>query len=162
VDDAPPVSTVKCLMQPSATIRPPLRDHARWRLISHLNLNHLSLTGSGDTTEALKEILRLYDFKESSTTRAIIQSITRIETAAVSAPITINHKTAICRGTEIYLEMDEALLAGSSPYLLVNVLERFFALYCSINSFTRVVATLKGKEGILKTCPPRVGEKVLL
>ncbi|MGD8569028.1 MAG: type VI secretion system baseplate subunit TssF [Gammaproteobacteria bacterium] len=162
VDEAPPVATVKCLMQPSATIRPPLRDHARWRLISHLNLNNLSLTGTGDSTEALKEILRLYDFKESSTTRAIIQSISRIDTAAVSAPITINHKTAICRGTEIYLEVDETLLAGSSPYLLVNVLERFFALYCSINSFTRVVATLKGKEGILKTCPPRVGEKVLL
>ncbi|MCI0506853.1 MAG: type VI secretion system baseplate subunit TssF [Gammaproteobacteria bacterium] len=161
-DAAPPVKTIKCLMQPTATVRPPLRDYARWRLISHLNLNNLSLTGTGDPTAALKEILRLYDFKDSSTTRAIIQSITGINTAAVSAPITINHKTAICRGTEIYLEIDESLLAGHSPYLLANVLERFFALYCSINSFTRVIATLKGKEGILKRCPPRIGEKVLL
>jgi len=162
IDEAPPVKTIKCLMQPSATIRPPLRNHARWRLISHLNLNNLSLTGTGNTTAALKEILRLYDFKDSSTTRAIIQSITDIRTTPVSAPITVNHKTAICRGTEIHLEIDESLLAGYSPYLLVNVLERYFALYCSINSFTRVIATLKGKEGILKQCPPRIGEKVLL
>lgn len=162
VDEAPPVKNIKCLMQPTATIRPPLRDHARWRLISHLNLNHLSLTGTGNTTAALKEILRLYDFKDSSISRAIIQSISQLRTAPVSAPITLNDRTAICRGTEIYIEIDESLLAGNSPYLLVNVLERFFALYCSINSFTRVIATLKGKEGILKQCPPRVGEKVLL
>jgi len=162
VDESPPVKTVKCLMQPTQTIRPPLRNHARWRLISHLNLNYLSLTGTGDTTNALKEILRLYDFKDSSISRAIVQSIHHVRTTPVSSPITINDKTAICRGTEIFIEIDEALLAGNSPYLLVNVLERFFALYCSINSFTRVIATLKGKEGILKRCPPRVGEKVLL
>jgi len=162
VDEAPPIKTLKCLTQPSQTIRPPLRNHARWRLISHLNLNYLSLTGTGDTTASLKEILRLYDFSDSSISRAIVQSISHVRTAPVSAPITIDGNTAICRGTEIFIEIDETLFAGNSPYLLVNVLERFFALYCSINSFTRVIATLKGKEGILKRCPPRVGEKVLL
>ena len=162
VDAAPPIKLLKCLTQPGQTIRPPMRNHARWRLLSHLNLNYLSLTGTGDTTAALKEILRLYDFSDSSISRAIVQSISNVRTAPVSAPITIDGNTAICRGTEIFIEIDETLLAGNSPYLLVNVLERFFALYCSINSFTRVIATLKGKEGILKQCPPRVGEKVLL
>jgi type VI secretion system protein ImpG len=42
------------------------------------------------------------------------------------------------------------------------VLEHFFALYCSINSFTRTLVRLKGKEGYLKKCPPRSGEKILL
>lgn len=162
VDDAPPLNTIKCMTQPTATVRPPLRDHARWRLISHLNTNHLSLTGSSNSLDALKEILRLYDFKDSSTTRAIVQSLSNLTTSAVSSPITINQKTAICRGTEIQLEIDEALLSGNSPYLFASVLEHFFSLYCSINSFTRVIATLKGKEGILKKCPPRVGEKALL
>ena len=162
IDAAPPIERVRCLIQPTATIRPPLRNHARWRLISHLNLNHLSLTGGDDAANALKEILRLYDFKESASTRGIIQSVSKIKTTTVSAPITIDGRATICRGTEIHVELDEALLAGSSAYLFAGVLERFFALYCSINSFTRVIATLKGKEGILKKCPPQTGEKVLL
>lgn len=162
IDAGPPIEKVRCLTQPSATIRPPLRNHARWRLISHLNLNHLSITGGEDATNALKEILRLYDFKDSATTRAITQSISKIDAIAVNAPVTVGGRASIARGLEIHVELDETLLAGSSPYLFAGVLERFFALYCSVNSFTRVVATLKGKEGILKKCPPQTGEKVLL
>jgi type VI secretion system protein ImpG len=41
------------------------------------------------------------------------------------------------------------------------VLERFLALYCSVNSFTKFVATVKGREGELRRWPPRAGEKVL-
>ncbi|MFK5914306.1 MAG: type VI secretion system baseplate subunit TssF, partial [Woeseiaceae bacterium] len=70
IDSAPPCEKIRCLTQPTQTVRAPLRNHARWRLISHLNLNHLSLTGRDDATQALKEILRLYDFNETSVTRA--------------------------------------------------------------------------------------------
>jgi type VI secretion system protein ImpG len=41
------------------------------------------------------------------------------------------------------------------------VLERFLALYCTLNSFTRFHATVKGREGALRRWPPRMGEKVL-
>jgi type VI secretion system protein ImpG len=54
------------------------------------------------------------------------------------------------------------MLAGTSPLLFASVLERFFGLYCSINSFTRLVATLSGKDGELKRWLPRAGEKALL
>jgi len=162
LDASPPADQIRCIRQPTAPIRPPLRNRARWRLISHLNLNHLSITGGEDATNALKEILRLYDFKDSAITRAIVNSISSIETTPVSAPITINERATICRGTEIRIELDGSSLAGSSAYLFASVLEHFFSLYCSINSFTRVIATLKGKEGVLKKCPARAGEKVLL
>ena len=62
---------------------------ARWRLISHLNLNHLSLTGSSDSTEAFKEILRLYDFRETSVTRALIDSVLQVK-APPLAPLAID------------------------------------------------------------------------
>lgn len=162
VDSAPPTSAIRCLTQPSATVRPPLRNHARWRLISHLNLNHLSLTGGEEATVALKEILRLYDFKDSAVTRAMIEAIVSVHTTTISAPITVSGRATLCRGTEVHIVLDDSMLSGTSPYLYASVLEKFFALYCSINSFTRVIATLKGKEGILKKCPPQAGEKTLL
>ena len=162
VDSAPPCSKIRCLTQPTATIRAPLRNHARWRLLSHLNLNHLSLTGRDDATQALKEILRLYDFKESSVTRGLIDSILSVQARPISAPLTIDGHATMCRGIEIEIELDDTQLTGSSAYLFATILEHFFALYCSINSFTRVLVKLKSKEGYLIKCPPRAGEKVLL
>lgn len=162
VDSAPPCERIRCVTQPSATVRPSMRNNARWRLISHLSLNHLSLTGRDDATQALKEILRLYDFKESSINRAQIESISQVNTRAISAPLTIDGRATLCRGIEIEIELDDSQLTGSSSYLFATVLEHFFALYCSLNSFTRVLVKLKSKEGYLKKCPPRAGEKILL
>jgi len=162
IDSAPPCEKIRCVTQPSATVRPSMRNNARWRLISHLSLNHLSITGRDDATNALKEILRLYDFKESSINRAQIESIISVNTRAISAPLTIDGRATLCRGMEIEIELDDSQLTGSSSYLFATVLEHFFALYCSINSFTRVLVKIKSKEGYLKKCPPRAGEKILL
>ncbi len=162
VDSAPPCSKIRCLTQPSHVIRPPLRNHARWRLISHLNLNHLSLTGREQATESLREMLRLYDFRDSSVSRALIASILKVQTRPISAPLNIDGHATLCRGIEVEIELDDTQLTGSSTYLFASVLEHFFGLYCSINSFTRVLIKVKSKEGYLKKCPPRAGEKILL
>jgi len=162
VDSAPPCSNIRCLIQPTQVVRAPLRNHARWRLISHLNLNHLSLTGGDDATKSLKEILRLYDFKETSVTRALIESIMSVKAKPISAPLNIDGHATMCRGMEIEVELDDTLLAGSSIYLFSTVLEQFFALYFSINSFTRLLVKIKSKEGYFKKCPPRTGKKTLL
>ena len=162
VDGAPPCTRIRCLTQPTPTVRPSMRNNARWRLISHLSLNHLSLTGREDASMALREILRLYDFKETSINRAQVESISQLITRPISAPLTIDGRATLCRGIEIEIELDDSQLAGSSSYLFATVLEHFFALYCSINSFTRVLVKLKSKEGYLKKCPPRAGEKILL
>lgn len=162
VNGAPPCERIRCLTQPTSTIRPPLRDGARWRLLSHLNLNHLSITGSNNATESMKEILRLYDFKESSATRALIASIVSLNARPVSAPLNIDGHATLCRGIEIEVIIDDSQFTGSSSYLFASILEHFFGLYCSINSFTRVLVKRKNKEGYLKKCPPRAGEKTLL
>ncbi|ACR11163.1 type VI secretion protein, VC_A0110 family [Teredinibacter turnerae T7901] len=159
---SPPTKAIRCLLRPTATIRPPLRDGARWRLLSHLNLNHLSLIGGSKATEALKEILRLYDFTETSVSRALVDSIMQVNAHAISAPLPINGHTTMCRGVEIEITLDNALLTGSSSYLYASVLEHFFAAYCSVNSFTRVLVKLKNREDYLKKCPPRAGQKVFL
>ncbi len=162
VDSSPPCKKISCLTQPSVTVRASMRNNARWRLISHLSLNHLSLTGGGDATNALKEILRLYDFKDSSINRAQIESISQVSTRPISAPLPIDGRATICRGIEINIELNNSQLSGNSSYLFATILEHFFALYSSINSFTRVLVKLKHKEGYLKKCPPRAGEKILL
>lgn len=158
-----PTASIQCITAPTQTLRPALKNGAYWRLISHLNLNHLSLTGSdGASVLPLQEVLKLYDFRNSASTRTSIAALRNVATRTISAPITIDGRSALCRGTEIVLEMDTAMLAGGSAYLLASVLERFLAVYCSINSFVRLVARTTQREGDLKRWPPRSGDRPLL
>lgn len=161
VEGDAPVSSIHCITQPTATLRPPLRNRAHWRLMSHLRLNHLSLTAD-HTGDALKEILRLYDFRDSDATRKMIESIRNIQTQPIMAPMHIHQGTALCRGTQVEIEFDPRLIAGGSAFLFASVLERFLALYCTLNSFTRLIARLSNTDGELKRWPPRAGEQVLL
>ncbi len=66
-----------------------------------------------------------------------------------------------CRGTEVTLVFDETKFAGGSAFLFASVLNRFFALYQSINSFTQLVIKSEKKEGVWKRWRPMAGERVL-
>jgi len=155
------LKSIDTLTRVTSTIRPPQGNGARWRLISHLSLNHLSLEGD-NAAGKLKEILSLYDFTDTAASRALINSIQDIQTRSITAPITLHGRTAICRGTEIEVLFDDSLLSGSSVYLFSSVLQQFFSLYCSINSFTRLIVRLKGRTEAYKIWPPRIGEKALI
>jgi type VI secretion system protein ImpG len=155
------VTRVRCLTPPTPTFRPALKRGALWRLVSHLTLNHLSLEGGTDGADALREILKLYDFTDSEETRAMVAGILRVDSRRAVAR-TERSSEAVCRGIDVNVHFDEQRFAGSSLFLFASVLERFLGLYCSINSFTRLTATVEGRRGELRRWPPRMGERVLL
>jgi type VI secretion system protein ImpG len=153
---AAPVEAILCLIKPTATLRLALGGALQWRLISHLCLNYLSLVDDGE--DALKEILKLYDFEDSPVTRQQISGIVSLKSSHVTRRI----GRAFCRGLQVTIEFDEDKYVGSGLYLFASVLERFLGQYVSVNSFVQVVArTIQGKE-ILKSWPPRNGDRVLL
>jgi type VI secretion system protein ImpG len=157
------LSRVRCLTKPTETIRPPQRRAAQWRLISHLNLNYLSmLENQNGVPEALQEILQLYNFTDSSVTRKQILGITGIESRRIIRQIGERVGAGFVRGMETTLEFDETEFVGSGMYLFACVLERFLGLYVSLNSFNQLVVTTRQREGIVKRFPPRTGEQVLL
>jgi type VI secretion system protein ImpG len=164
VENAGPLARVKCLRKPTETLRPPMRRGAHWRLISHLSLNHLSIVEgqrAGDP-EALREILMLYDFMDSSATRKQIQGLTKINSRRVVRQTGSRIGTGFVRGIETTMEFDETQFVGSGVFLFASVLERFLGLYASVNSFTQLVAKSEQREGVLKRWPPRAGEMSLL
>jgi type VI secretion system protein ImpG len=164
VESGAPISRVRCLKKPTGTIRPPLKRAGHWRLISHLALNHLSIVekNPGDTAEALREILQLYDFQDSSATRKQITGINSVTSRRVVRQTGSRIGTGFVRGIEITLDFDESQYVGSGVFLFATVLERFLALYGSINSFTQLVGKTNQREGNLKRWPPRAGEQIIL
>jgi len=157
-----PLSSVQCITPPTKTKRIELQESTRWRLISHLNLNHLSLTDSENGAEILREILTLYNFDDSPSTRSIIEGIVSIDSKQVMSRVKDHGISALCRGVEIELVLDEDRFEGQGMFLFASVLERFFALYAPMNSFTKLVLKTKRRELPVKKWPPRAGEKILL
>jgi type VI secretion system protein ImpG len=155
-------SSIRVLRKPSPSLRLPLRRGAHWRLISHLSLNYLSLVENGKAgPEALQEILKLYDFADSSATRQQIQGISSVLAKRVLRPIGTGH-AGFVRGVEVTVDFDEQQFIGSGVFLFASVLERFLGLYASVNSFSQMVARSRQREGVLKRWPARAGEQIVL
>lgn len=157
------VSRVRCLTKPTETIRPPQRRALQWRLISHLNLNYLSIVNSENgSPEALQEILHLYNFDDSSVTRKQILGIVGIEAKKAVRQIGGRIGAGFVRGLETTVTFDEEQFVGSGMYLFASVLERFLALYSSLNSFNQMTMRSIQREEDIKSFAPRAGEQVLL
>jgi type VI secretion system protein ImpG len=161
VQSTPGVAGVLCLTAPTDALRLANRKESMWRLVSHLSLNHLSLTDSATGAEGLREILRLYDFRDAPETRALIDSVSSIRAKRSTARAPDRAMGALCRGLDVTIDFDEQRASGG-VFLLAAVLEHFVGLYASINAFTRLTATVKGRSGILRTWPPRAGDLTLL
>jgi type VI secretion system protein ImpG len=160
LEGAAPLSRILCLTKPTTVSRPRMGRGAQWRLISHLSLNYLSLVDGG--REALQEILRLYDFSGSPVVRQQIAGILDVRSRRVVGRPNSMPWNGFCRGLEVTVDLDEEHYVGTGVYLFASVLERFFGLYSSLNSFTQLVARTRQRKELLKRWPPRAGEQILL
>jgi type VI secretion system protein ImpG len=164
-----PIGRVRCLRLPTAPLRPPTRRGQQWRLISHLCLNHLSLSDGDLGRQALQELLRLYDTSESGAgepsstiNRQVIEGIAAVSSRRVVGWIDAPEASGFCRGVEVTIEFDEKKYVGIGAFLFASVLERFLGLYVSINSFCQLVARARFADEPIKKWPPRAGEQSIL
>ncbi len=156
VEMAAPVSRIVSLIKPTPTRRPTLGGALNWHLISHLSLNYLSLVEGGE--DALREILKLYDFENSAATRQQINGIASLRTDHVTKRI----GQSFVRGVQTTVEFDEDKFVGAGLFLFASVLERFLGQYVSVNSFSQVFAKVLQRKEPLRKWPPRNGNRILL
>ncbi|CAM4197672.1 type VI secretion system baseplate subunit TssF [Serratia silvae] len=134
-----------------------------WQLISHLQLNYLSLmdTDPEQGAASLRQLLSLYgDLSEP----AIAKQITGIRhchlrpiyrRAPEPGPV------VFARGIAIDLTVDEQAFSGGSAYLLGGVLERLFSRMVSINSFTEMTL-ISQQRGEIAWWQARIGKRALI
>jgi type VI secretion system protein ImpG len=154
------IKRIVALRKPSRTLRPPLDGKTLWCLTSHLSLNYLSLVDEGKA--ALQKILELYDFSDSPDVKKQIAGITTVESRRHFTRVTSEHGVSFARGTRIDMEFDEEQFSGGGAYLFASVLEKFFGLYVSMNSFSQLVARSRQRKEPLGEWPPRAGQAILI
>jgi type VI secretion system protein ImpG len=154
------IRKIVALRKPTPALRPPVGKAIFWRLISHLSLNYLSLVEEGK--EALQEILKLYNFSNSSYSEKQVEGIVSVASRKHFARVISENGITFARGTRVELHFDEEQFVGGGVYLFASVLEQFLALYVSLNSFSQLIATTTQRKEVLREWPPRAGRRILL
>lgn len=149
---------IRVLRKPTRSYRFSAQD--RWRLISHLSLNHHSLMQ--DDVAPLAELLTLYNLPQSPVNARQADGIVELEAKPARIIWSEGFSSEFIRGIEIRLSLDDQAYAGCGLHAFVQVLDHFFGLYVHLNSYVQliVVCHQTGKE-ILR-CAPRSGSLQLL
>ena len=156
LDMAAPVAGIRILGTPSRPYGRVADGSVAWRAVSHLSSNYLSLVSSTpqEGASALRDVLGLYAAGSDATARRQIEGIrnVRVNRVVRRLPSTAG-PLAFGRGLEISVHIDELAFEGGSGYTLGSVLDRYFARYVSINSFTETVLRSETRGEINRWVP---------
>src|SRR5262249_10933769 len=138
----------------------PIGRELQWRAIAHAASGLRSLANA-ETLRAIIDVYNLHAIVDRQAARANELRTLAVRDVRVK-PRDRQHRGAAVRGVSIDIDLDEDGFAGDGDmYLFSAVLDRLFAEYASINSFTQT--TFRGlKTKVEFRWPPRNGNVMLL
>jgi len=143
----------------TSSYAPPLNRDFLWKLISNMSLNYLSLAN----VDALKVILETYDLP-----RYYDQHAERVSKRLLGGLKSIRHEHVDrlhrglpLRGLRTELTIDpQGYIGEGDLFIFASVLNEFFALYASLNSYHEL--RVNSTQGEVYQWTPRMGLQPLL
>lgn len=158
-----PLSNIRWVSGPTPPRASWAEGDASWRLISHLCLNYLSLTDTDpkEGAAAIRELLRLYADIGEPQQRRQVEGVRSLGVRPVTRRVPGKGPVVFARGLEVSMLLEETAFEGSGVFLLGAILERFFARYVSLNSFTETVLTTPERGEVMRW-PATVGTRNMI
>ncbi|MCP1673929.1 type VI secretion system protein ImpG [Natronocella acetinitrilica] len=162
LDIAAPVKAVRVVAGPTRPRAAFRAGETSWRLVSHLSLNYLSLIDEDEHAgaRALRQLLDLYVDAKDPLARHV-EGVVSIGSRAAVRRMPIRGPICFGNGLELRLRLDEDAFTGVGAFLLGAVLDRFFAKYVSLNSFTQTIVE-STQRGEIMRWPARAGRRMTL
>lgn len=156
-DSSPSYAEFSNLTRPTRTVYPPVDGALNWNLISNLSINYMSILDK----EALKAILRIYDYQSLADLQAERVAQLRLDGVVDlrTRPVDVLFKGRPIRGVRSTLTLDEDCFQSTGElYLFGCVLREFFTLCASVNSFheLRIVGARNNET---YSWPARIGRQ---
>ena len=158
-EDTPEFLTFRNISAVTPSYAPPLHRDFLWKLISNMSLNYLSLAN----VEALKVILetydlpRYYDQHAEKVSKRLLNGLKSISHQHVDRL----HRGLPVRGVRTELKINpEGYVGEGDLFLFATVLNEFFALYASLNSYHEL--HVRSTQGEVYQWTPRMGQQPLL
>jgi type VI secretion system protein ImpG len=163
LESGAPVESVRCVAGPTPPRPSWVEGDTTWRLISQLSLNYLSLVDGqeDENAAALRELLLLYADETDKATHKQIEGVRSVSSRPVVRRLPIEGPMAFGRGLELSITFDETAFEGTGAFLLGSVLDRFFAKYVALNSFTETVVRSVNRGKVIRW-PVRIGRRQTL
>ncbi|WXL25698.1 type VI secretion system baseplate subunit TssF [Ectopseudomonas mendocina] len=158
-EDTPEFLSFRNISSVTPSYAPPLHRDYLWKLISNMSLNYLSLSD----VNALKVILETYDLP-----RYYDQHAARVSKRLLDGMKSISHQHVDrlhrglpVRGVRTQLTINpEGYVGEGDLFLFASVLNEFFALYASLNSYHEL--RVQSTKGEVYQWIPRMGQQPLL
>jgi type VI secretion system protein ImpG len=144
--DSPEFASFKNLTIPTPVFSSPNEGELYWRLLSNMSITHESLAD----VNALKQIINTYNFAgfhSKQNKRDVELKLDALQAINKSSKIELIHGAPV-RGIEFEVVMDGSKFSSEGDmYLFASVLNEFFSLHASINSFVsfRLLDQYKGE-----------------
>ncbi|WP_372874305.1 type VI secretion system baseplate subunit TssF [Pseudomonas sp.] len=158
-EDTPEFLSFRNISAVTPSYAPPLHRDFLWKLISNMSLNYLSLAN----VEALKVILetydlpRYYDQHAEKVSKRLLNGLKKIGHQHVDRL----HRGLPVRGVRTELTINpEGYVGEGDLFLFASVLNEFFALYASLNSYHEL--RVQSTQGEVYQWTPRMGQQPLL
>ncbi|SFT53666.1 type VI secretion system baseplate subunit TssF [Pseudomonas marincola] len=158
-DGTPEFLKFKNITAATSSFAPPLNQDFLWKLISNMSLNYLSLAN----VDALKVILETYDLPSfydqhaQRVSKRLLGGLKSIKHTHVDRL----HQGLPIRGLCSVLSMDsQGYICEGDLFVFASVLNEFFALYASLNSYHEL--RVESTQGEVYTWMPRMGLQPLL
>ncbi len=151
---------IKNISEVTPEFIPPMDKGFHWQLISNMSLNYQSLMNK----DALKIIFSSYDYRsyyDKHQARASQHRLDGIKSIKVDLIDRI-YKGRPVRGVRSVIRVQESKFTNEGEmYLFFCVLNEFFALYASLNSFHELL--VKGiEQGEVYKWPARIGQQPVI
>lgn len=158
-EQTPEFLTFRNITPATPSYAPPLNRDFLWKLISNMSLNYLSLAD----VNALKVILETYDLPRyydphaEKVSKRLLGGLKSIRHQHVDRL----HRGLPVRGLRTELTIDpQGYIGEGDVFVFASVLNEFFALYASLNSYHELC--VKSTQGEVYQWPPRMGLQPLL
>ncbi|MDR2573365.1 MAG: type VI secretion system baseplate subunit TssF [Desulfovibrio sp.] len=120
------------------SFNPPLEGNILWRLLSNMSLNYISLID----VHALRAVLSAYDFRalHDKTSARILEKIMKSMVRISCTETDRIYRGLPVRGAQTRLVLDQkGFSCEGAMYLFGSVLNEFFVLYATVNSFHQLI-----------------------
>lgn len=145
---------------PSQQHDPPMFGGELWKLVSHLSLHQLSLSGP-DADNVLRELLRLYAPPRDAFAQRQIAGVNGLCAKPLIRPLRL--RSGLCgEGNPADAHARRGRLHRRQRVLFAEVLDVFFGLYAGINTFTQLVLKTCNRKGTWHRWPLRSGALPLI
>ncbi|MBB3268458.1 type VI secretion system protein ImpG [Azospirillum sp. OGB3] len=161
IEESAPIATIRCLHKPTPGRPAPAGGSSAWKLISHLSVNHLSLTGDAEGLRALQSILLLHAPDDPSAQHQI-RGVQGLSSRPVLHRMGQDAWRGFVRGLEVTVALDERNFVGASPLVFGGVLSRFLGLYINVNAFAQLRLRSVQREGVWKAWSRLAGSQPVL